>query len=134
MDAGNDHSCNDGVEGGVVHPASDRRQMPADVVEQRYRRLVDHSPDAIAVHEGGRVVYINPAGVRWIGAQSSDELVGQMITEFVHPDSVPAMLTRIASLRDEGDTSPPSEAVMLRSDGTTLEVEAVSVLTVWEGR
>jgi len=134
LDAGNDHSCNDGVEGGVVHPASDRRQMPADVVEQRYRRLVDHSPDAIAVHEGGRVVYINPAGVRWIGAQSSDELVGQMITEFVHPDSVPAMLTRIASLRDEGDTSPPSEAVMLRSDGTTLEVEAVSVLTVWEGR
>ena len=76
MDAGNDHSCNGEVEGGVVDPASDGRQMQADVVEQRYRRLVDHSPDAIAVHEGGRVVYVNPAGVRWIGAQSSAELVG----------------------------------------------------------
>jgi diguanylate cyclase (GGDEF)-like protein/PAS domain S-box-containing protein len=134
LDAGNDHSCNGEVEGGVVHPASDGRQTQADVVEQRYRRLMDHSPDAIAVHEGGRVVYINPAGVRWIGAKSCAELAGHVITEFVHPDSVPAMLARIACLRHEGDTSPPSEAVMLRFDGTTLDVEAVSVLTVWEGR
>jgi diguanylate cyclase (GGDEF)-like protein/PAS domain S-box-containing protein len=135
LDAGNDYCCDVEVEGGVVHhPACDGRQMQADVVEQRYRRLVDRSPDAIAVHEGGRVVYINPAGVRWIGAQSSAELVGHAITEFVHPDSVPAMLAPIASLRHEGDTSPPWEAVMLRFDGTTLDVEAVSVLTVWDGR
>jgi len=135
LDAGNDYCCDVEVEGGVVHhPACDGRQMQADVVEQRYRRLVDRSPDAIAVHEGGRVVYINPAGVRWIGAQSSAELVGHAITEFVHSDSVPAMLAPIASLRHEGDTSPPWEAVMLRFDGTTLDVEAVSVLTVWDGR
>jgi diguanylate cyclase (GGDEF)-like protein/PAS domain S-box-containing protein len=134
LDAANDHSCNSEVEGGVVDPAPDGRQMNADVVEQRYRRLVDHSPDAVCVHEGGRVVYVNPAAIRWIGAQSSAQLVGHLITEFVHPDSVPAMLARIASLRHEGDTSPPSEAVMLRFDGSTLDVEAVSVLTVWEGR
>ena len=135
MDAGNDHCCDVEVEGGVVHhPASDGRQMQADVVEQRYRRLVDRSPDAIAVHEGGRVVYINPAGVRWIGAQSSAELVGHAITEFVHPDSVPAMLAPNRFPAARGGTSPPWEAVMLRFDGTTLDVEAVSVLTVWEGR
>ena len=133
MDAGNDHSC-DETEGGVLDPASDGRQMQAEIAELRYRRLVHHSPDPICVHEGGRVVYVNPAGVRWIGAQSSAELVGHAITEFVHPDSVPAMRARIASLRREGDTSGPSEAVMLRFDGTTLDVEAVSVLTVWEGR
>ena len=134
MDGGNGDSCNSEIEGGVVDPASDGRQMQADVVEQRYRWLVDHSPDAICVHERGRIVYVNAAGVRWIGAQSSAQLVGHPITEFVHSDSVPAMLARIASLRHEGDTSAPSEAVMLRFDGTTLDVEAVSVLTVWEGR
>ncbi|MGB9305090.1 MAG: PAS domain-containing protein, partial [Mycobacterium sp.] len=71
-----DDSCNSEAEGSVMDPASDGRQMQADVVEQRYRRLVDHSPDAICVHEGGRVVYVNAAGVRWIGAQSCAELVG----------------------------------------------------------
>ena len=134
VDAGNDRSCDSETEGGVLDTVSDGRQMQADIAELRYRRRVQHSPDPICVHEGGRVVYVNAAGVRWIGAQSSAELVGHAITEFVHPDSVPAMRARIASLRREGDTSGPSEAVMLRFDGTTLDVEAVSVLTVWEGR
>ena len=134
MDGGNDDSCNSEAEGRVMDPASDGRQMQADDVEQRYRRLVDHSPDAICVHERGRIVYVNAAGVRWIGARSAAQLVGHPITDFVHPDSVPAMLARIASLRHEGDTSAPSEAVMLRFDGTTLDVEAVSVRTVWEAR
>jgi PAS domain-containing protein len=64
----------------------------ADLAELRYRRLVDHSPNAICVHEGGRVVYVNAAAVRWMAARSSDQLVGHPITEFVHPDSVPAGL------------------------------------------
>lgn len=74
---------------------------------QYYRRLVDHSPDAICVHEAGRVVYVNPAGVRWIGAGSSAQLVGHLITEFVAASSVPQMLERIAALREQGDASSP---------------------------
>ncbi|WP_173008456.1 diguanylate cyclase [Mycolicibacterium sp. P1-18] len=101
--------------------------------EQRYRRLVDHSPDAIVVHVGGRLTYVNPAGVRWMAADSSDQLVGHLITEFVHPDSIGPMLARIGDLRHDGDFSQPSEAVMLRFDGTLLDVEAISVLTQWGG-
>jgi diguanylate cyclase (GGDEF)-like protein/PAS domain S-box-containing protein len=104
------------------------------IFEQRYRRLVDHSPDAICVHAAGRLVYVNSAAVRWMAAQSADQMVGHLITEFVHPDSIPPMLARIASLRHEGDVSEPSEALMQRFDGTTLAVEAVSVLTVWENQ
>jgi diguanylate cyclase (GGDEF)-like protein/PAS domain S-box-containing protein len=105
-----------------------------DALDQRYRQLVDHSPDAICVHEAGRLVYVNPAAVRWMAAQSSDQLVGRPITDFVHPDSLGPMISRIATLRELGDTSEPSEAVFFRFDGTTLVVEAISVLTVWEGR
>jgi diguanylate cyclase (GGDEF)-like protein/PAS domain S-box-containing protein len=124
----------------VSHPAGntsgdvDGRAPGFDLVaEQRYRRLVDHSPDAIVVHVGGRVMYVNPAGVRWMAADSSDQLVGHVITEFVHPDSIGPMLARIGDLRQDGDASQPSEAVMLRFDGTLLDVEAVSVLTQWSG-
>ncbi|WP_236737469.1 diguanylate cyclase domain-containing protein [Mycolicibacterium llatzerense] len=100
----------------------------------RFRVLVDHSPDAICVHEAGRVVYLNPAGVRWIAAESAEQLIGHPITEFVHPDSVPGMLARLANLRQHGDASEPSEAVLLRFDGQTLDVEIISILTTWEGR
>ena len=105
-----------------------------DSPERRYRKLLEHSPDPMCVHADGWVVYVNPAGVRGIGAHSADDIVGRMITDFVHPDSVEPMLARIAALHREGDSSPPSEAVMLRVDGSPLDAEVVSVLTTWDGR
>ncbi|BBY27252.1 sensor domain-containing protein [Mycolicibacterium sediminis] len=101
--------------------------------DERYRRLLEHSPDAICVHQAGRVVYVNRAGIRWMRAESADQLVGSFITTFVDPQSIPAMLDRISGLRRQGDISESSEAMMSRLDGTRLDVEAVSVLTVWGG-
>lgn len=99
--------------------------------DQRYRKLLEHSPDAICVHQMGYVRYVNAAAVRWMRATSADQIVGKLITLFVHADSVPAILERIAALTDPGDVSEPSEAVMMRFDGTTIDVEAVSVLSTW---
>ncbi|WP_082129616.1 sensor domain-containing protein [Mycobacterium haemophilum] len=100
---------------------------------QRYRQLIDHCPDLICVHQGGRWVYMNPAGVRSLGGTSEAQFLGRPITEFVHSDSIPAVLDRIASLRHIGDASSPAELVMLRLDATPLCVESVSVRTMWEG-
>ena len=118
----------------ALGPSPDAARTFAELAELRYRRLVDHSPDAICVHEDGCIVYINPAGVRWMAGESADQMLGHRITEFVHAASIPAMLARITLLREEGDASEPSEAKLLRFDGTVLDVEAVSVLTAWDGR
>ena len=39
--------------------------------ERRYRRLVNHSPDAIAVHQDGLVVFANPACAKLMGVESN---------------------------------------------------------------
>ncbi len=114
--------------------ASDQGATNASSVEQRYRQLLEHSPYPMCVHADGRVVYVNPAGVKGIAATSADDVVGRMITDFVHPDSIAPMLGRIADLHNEGDHSPASEAVMLCLDGSSLDVEVVSVLTNWNGK
>lgn len=88
----------------------------------------------MCVHAEGRVVYVNPAGVRGIGAPNAADIVGRMITDFVHPDSIAPMLDRIAALHQEGDSSSPAEAVMLRLDGSPVDAEVVSVLTKWDGK
>lgn len=114
--------------------AVSREAAIADAVEQRYRNLVDHNPNAICVHQDGRVVYVNPEGMRRMGARSPEQIVGHLITDFVHPDSIPPMLARIGMLRNEGDASSPSDAVIIALDGTTIDAEAISALTIWEGR
>ncbi|MBA4026308.1 MAG: histidine kinase [Gordonia sp.] len=106
----------------------------AEALAKRYRLLVELSPDAICVHEGGLVVYVNPAGLRLARAQSIDQMVGHWITEFVHPDSIPGMLERLASLGEEDTATEPAEALMLLTDGTTKPAEIVSVRTEWQGR
>ena len=42
--------------------------------------------------------------------------------------------TKSPPIRPLDDDAHPSEAVMRRFDGTTLDVEAISVLTTWEGK
>ncbi len=47
--------------------------------EQRYRRLVELSPDAIVVHSLGKIVFANPAAARLAGATDPQELIGKPI-------------------------------------------------------
>ncbi|MEV4706194.1 EAL domain-containing protein [Actinoplanes sp. NPDC049316] len=121
---------------GIATDVTDRhesRQALADLAE-RYRALVELGPDAIAVHQDGLVVYANPATLRYMGATSSTDLIGRRISDFVHPDSVPEMMGRLATLDALGAASEPAEAKMVRLDDSVFPAESVSVRTLWEGR
>ncbi len=109
-------------------------QPPAGKVERQYQSLIEHSPVAMCVHVDGRYVYANQTMVRKLGARSADELLGRSIADFVHPDSLSAVFDQIASRQRNGDTSPPLEMSIVTLDGIALEVEALAVRTLWEGR
>lgn len=104
------------------------------LVALRYRRLIDHCPEIVCVHQDGRLVYVNATGVRLLGGRAEEQFLGRSITEFVPSESAPAMLARIASLQRIGDTTDPAEVVILSLDGAPLYVQSVAVLTVWAGR
>lgn len=100
--------------------------------EDRYRLLVELSPDGHVVHQQGRTVYANSAALKLVGSTSED-LIGHLIVEFVAPSSRADMLARIDGLNTPGQASEPSEVQLLRGDGSTIAVEAVSVPTRWLG-
>ncbi len=108
--------------------------VDAEQLAQRYRSLVDHSPDGVVVHEGGKLVYANPAIVRLLGANAVRDILGRPVTQFVAPRDIGPMLARIARLNATGDASEPAEMALIRLDGGTVDVETVSVLTIWQKR
>jgi diguanylate cyclase (GGDEF)-like protein/PAS domain S-box-containing protein len=102
--------------------------------EQRYQRLVDHSPQPIAIHQDGRLVYANQAAASLLGAEDPSVLVGREVAEIVGPDRVAAADARREWVEGEGMEAPVVQTELVRLDGSTVEIEVAAVPTLWEGR
>ena len=101
--------------------------------EDRYRKLVEISPDAVILHCDGKIIYVNPAAQKLIGAQYPEEMVGKPVLDFIDPgfcDEVKANITKDL----DGESSPPMELQMLRLNGTSVTVEGRGVRTLIGGK
>ena len=102
--------------------------------EERYRSLVELSPDALFVVAGDRIVFINSAGVRLLGAANPTQLVGRPLKDFMHPADQAAALQRLEELRQHGQAVPFLEQRLLRLDGTPVEVEIAAAPLIFAGK
>jgi diguanylate cyclase (GGDEF)-like protein/PAS domain S-box-containing protein len=102
--------------------------------ENRYRRLVEFSPEPIAVDCDGILEYINPAGIRTLGAVRIEELVGRPALNFVDPTFREAARQRVAHAQNSSMHSRPLQEKFVRLDGVGIDVEVVSISTTYESR
>jgi len=102
--------------------------------EERYRTLVELSPDPIIVHTGGRIVFVNTAAVQIFAAKSPDDLVGRSVVEMVHADYRVIVKDRILQMLKLGKRVPTIEEKFIRLDGTTFEAEVAAMPFLWEGK
>ena len=102
--------------------------------EERYRHVLERFPETISVLSDGKIVYVNPAGVKMFGASSPEELLGKSALDLVHPESRELGEKRLRDLFEKGKDTPLDEAKFLRLDGTAVDVEVCSIPTVYHGR
>jgi PAS domain S-box-containing protein len=65
------------------------------------------------VHSKGRILYVNPAGVKLFGAARAEEFIGRHIFEFIQDDFNETVMQR-------------AEEKFLRLDGQEIDVEVIS--------
>jgi diguanylate cyclase (GGDEF)-like protein/PAS domain S-box-containing protein len=118
------------VRGVVVNTrdVTERSQAEAALREEkeRYRLLVEWSPEVIAVHQDRRFVFVNPAGLRLFGAERAEELLGRHVMDVVHPEDR-AMVEARAKAVAEGTETSLGEQRLLRLDGEVVDAEVVAV-------
>jgi diguanylate cyclase (GGDEF)-like protein/PAS domain S-box-containing protein len=119
----------------VMTDITDREQAEEALREskEKYRAVVEISPDGIAISAKGRHVFVNQSLARMFGVSDPDELVGRPIMDYIHPDYRKIVRARLEEQTKRGALVPLIEEKMIRADGTVIDTEVAAAPLEYQG-
>jgi PAS domain S-box-containing protein len=112
---------------GVASDISERKQteQALQASETHYRSLIEHGMDQVTIMGAdGRFTYASPSVTRLLG-WDPDQLIGQMVFGYVHPDDVPRVQAAFGRAL-QGETAAIREVFRCRhKDGSWRVFESV---------
>jgi PAS domain S-box-containing protein len=101
--------------------------------EARWRLMVESAPMAIGVSVGGKVAFLNPAGLKILGMTSQEEVVGRSFLDLVHPDFRTTASERVSVVEQHKLTAPATEYPLLLPDGRQITIGITSAPITYGG-
>ncbi len=93
--------------------------------ENRYRKLLENSFDAVVIHNDGKLISANSAAMDLFGVKNPEEFVDTPLLNFVHPDYRETVIERIGEML-KNKAVPPIEEKFLSVDGKVIDVEVLA--------
>ena len=120
---------------GICYDITERKAQEQQLrdSEERYRSLVEVAPDMIIVHQDGKTIFMNPAGLRMLRAPNLESVLGKSPADMVHPDYRELVQQRIRQVA-AGQPVPTIEERLRRFDGTYVDVEVGATSFIYQGR
>lgn len=112
------------------------RQRALDALresEERYRLIVEMSPDAILVESGGQVVFANPAAKKLFRETDAAQLSGISVLDLT-PDEYREAVAHAVDQLSIHHQFYHTEEIARRLDGTMFEVSVRRVALVYDGQ
>ena len=121
---------------GTVRDVSARERLQRELraSEERYRFLVENSPDVIfSIDEEGRYAFMSESIERVTGFPQAD-VIGRPFVEFVPEDQLPALQALWARHQAEPEVEAQVRIELLHADGRRVPFEVSSVGVSRDGR
>lgn len=111
-----------------------RKRMEGELQESedKYRRLVEFSTDGVVILQDGKIVYINQAGAKMIGAKYPESIIGCKSLDFVHPDYQSILEEKVG--RASRVIQPLLERKFTRLDGRVIDMEVTALPFIFKGK
>ena len=106
-----------------LYAARQRAEEALRDSEQRYRTLVELSPDAVVVHSEGTFEYSNRAGARLFGAADPSELIGASVADRIQSGARRAAEAGTRMKADDVSWARSSFSTGVRLDGCQVQLE-----------
>lgn len=123
---------------GVIRDITERK-ISEQIIresEDRYRTLVQLSPDAILIIDDRNIIFNNEAAARMVGLNHPDEMLGRDFFDFIPEEQQRCLeisLKRMYSSNDRQNI-PTFETKLKKTTGETLDVEGASAFVEYNGK
>lgn len=120
---------------GFISDITERMRVEAalQASQERYRTLVEMSPDGICIYVGESLVFANATALKLLAIDAPEKFQGCSIFSFVHPSYHDLVRRRIQELETTGE-APLVEEEFVRLDGSRAVVEVASRRIEYEGQ
>lgn len=100
--------------------------------ELRFRTLIEHSPDAIAVLRDGRFLYANGRMHEMVAVDPIPGLAGRLVLEHVHRDDYTDVINDLVGLTSESGAAVSREVRLVSAQGDNVLVELKGLRMVYD--
>ena len=102
--------------------------------EDRYKQLVEESPEAIGIFQDTKLVFINNKGMELYRATKVEEMLGLSIQQFINSEDYPAAMDRVKRKLAGEPGLYPTEVRYMRLDKSWFYAEVSITSCMFNGR
>jgi PAS domain S-box-containing protein len=119
----------------VSRDITDRKRIEEELrdSEERYRKIIEASSDAILLRSPKSIIYANPAALKLFRANHPGNLIGKQYLDLVHPDDRAISAERVKRTMDENWIASSREHRIVALDGKVVHVESTGVPVKYRG-
>ncbi len=114
-----------------------RKKMAEELLvetQERYRQLVDFSPEGILLLDDNNISYINYSGVELLGGGDFTDFVQRAVFDFVSADDRSRLYSQLTGLQGNSDDNIAEVYTFVRLSGESVDSEVTAVPIFHKGK